>query len=231
VIVSELIVVDVAIFAFLIMIATVIVVSRGRRGNRRLSARREAAAAAGAGMDPRATPLTPGLRAEVVEPDPGGYQPAEPEQAEPEQAEPEPPEPERAEPEPERAVPERAELEPAESERAEPEQAGPEPPEPEQAGPEPPEPEQAGSNGAAPDQAPPAQVSEAATAEPGLNGSAAPPDGPAREPDGRQGGTGAVTGSGHIGSYYEGADRPIADYLAARGWPEEPGTHDPAGHA
>ena len=210
---SELIVIDVAIFAFLIMIATVIVVSRGRRSSRRASARRGTAAdQAGARMDPR-EPITPGLRTDPVPPGPGAY---EPEQAEPEQAELEQPEPERAEPEqaeleqpePEQAEPERAGLEQAGLEQAEPEQAGPEQPEPERA-----EPERALS-----------QVSEVAVAEPGRNGSAP-------EPDGRQDGAGAVTGGRQIGSYYEGADRPIADYLAARGWPEEPGTHDPAGQA
>ena len=170
---SELIVIDVAIFAFLIMIATVIVVSRGRRSNRRFSAPRDAAAEpAGAGPDPRAMPITPGLRADDEEPDPGAYERAEPEQPEPEQAE---------------AA-----------------QAGPEQPEPEQA-------------------APP-QVSEVAVAEPGRNGSAP-------KPGGRPDDAGAAVGGGQIGSYYEGADRAIADYLASRGWPQEPGTRDPAGHA
>jgi len=38
---------------------------------------------------------------------------------------------------------------------------------------------------------------------------------------------GAVTSRERIGSYYDEADRPMADYLAARGWIEQPGTHDP----
>ena len=223
---SELIVIDVAIFAFLIMIATVIVVTRGRRSSRRAAARREAAAEqAGAGMDPR-EPITPGLRTDPVPPGRGAYEPAELEQAEVEQPEPEQAELERAEParpEPERAEPERAELEQTEPEQAErkepePEWAETEQLEPVRAGPEQPEPERA-----EPEQAP-SQVSMVAVAEPGRNGSTP-------EPDGRQDGAGAVTGGGQIGTYYEGADRPIADYLAARGWPEEPGTHDPAGHA
>ncbi len=171
--VSELIVTDVAIFAFLIMIAAVIVVSRGRRGSgRRSRPRGTAAEPASAGMDPRDTPITPGLREEAVEPDSGAHQPAEPEPAEPE---------------------------PTASEQAEPEQAEPE-------------------------QAEPSQVSEVTAPEPG-------PDDSAAEPAGHQDGAEAIAGNGQIGSYYEGADQPIADYLAERGWPEEPGTHDPAGRA
>ncbi len=191
--VSELIVTDVAIFAFLIMIAAVIVVSRGRRGSgRRSRPRGTAAEPASAGMDPRDTPITPGLREEAVEPDSGAHQPAEPEPAEPE---------------------------PTASEQAEPEQAEPEQAEPEQAEPEQAEPEQA-----EPEQAEPSQVSEVTAPEPG-------PDDSAAEPAGHQDGAEAIAGNGQIGSYYEGADQPIADYLAERGWPEEPGTHDPAGRA
>ena len=195
---SELLVIDVVIFAVLIMIAAVIVVSRGRPGSGRRSVPRGATAEpAGAGMDPRETPVTPGLRADAVAPDPGAHERAEPELAEPEQ------------PEPAQAGPEQAGSEQAGSEQAEPEQAGSE-----QAEPERPEPQQA---------APP-QVSGVAAPVPSPNGSAA-------KPDGQQDGAGAVTSSGQIGSYYQGADRPIADYLSARGWPEEPGTHDPAGRA
>jgi hypothetical protein len=218
--VSELIVIDVAIFAFLVMIAAVIVVSRARRSNRRFSTPPERVTEpAGAGTDPYAMPITPGLRADTEEPDPGAYEPAEPEQAELERAELEQAEPERAEgeraglkqAEPEQANPRQAEWVQPEAERAELEQA-----EPEQA-----EPEQAASP----------QVSGVTVAEPGRNGSAPEPDGSAPEQDRRQDGAGAAAGGAQIGSYYEGADRAIADYLASRGWPQEPGTHDPAGHA
>jgi hypothetical protein len=69
-----------------------------------------------------------------------------------------------------------------------------------------------------------------APAEPdGQRAPATEPDGqraPATEPDG-QAAAGAITSSERIGSYYDAADRPIADYLAAHGWTEEPGTHDP----
>ena len=33
--------------------------------------------------------------------------------------------------------------------------------------------------------------------------------------------------SERIAGYYDAADRPMADYLAARGWTGEPETHDP----
>jgi hypothetical protein len=218
--VSELIVIDVAIFAFLIMIAAVIVVSRGRRSNRRFSTPPEGAAEpAGAGTDPYAQPITPGLRADTEEPDPGAYEPAEREQPEPEQAEGERAELEQAEPE--LAEPELAELEQAEPERAELEQPEAERAELEQAEPKQAEPKQAASP----------QVSGVTVAEPGRNGSAPELGGSAPEQDRRQDGAAAVAGGAQIGSYYEGADRAIADYLASRGWPQEPGTHDPAGHA
>jgi hypothetical protein len=218
--VSELIVIDVAIFAFLIMIAAVLVVSRGRRSNRRFSTPPEGAAEpAGAGTDPYALPITPGLRADTEEPDPGVYEPAEPEQAELERAELEQAEPERAEGK-------RAGLKQAEPEQASPRQAEWVQPEPEQA-----DLQQAGPKQAEPEQAAPPRVGKVAAAEPGRNGSAPEPDGSGPEPDGRQDGAGAVTGGGQIGSYYEGADQAIADYLASHGWPQEPGTHDPAGHA
>jgi outer membrane biosynthesis protein TonB len=223
--VSELIVIDVAIFAFLIMIAAVIVVSRGRRSNRRFSTPPEGAAEpAGAGADLYARPITPGLRADTEEPDPAAYEPAEPEQPEPERAELEHAEPEQAKLE--QVEPERAELEQAEPEHAELEQADPEQAEPERA-----ELEQAEPKQAEPEQAAPPQVGEVAAPEPGRNGSAPEPDGSAPEQDRRQDGAGADADGAQIDSYYEGADRAIADYLASRGWPQEPGTHDPARHA
>jgi hypothetical protein len=211
--VSELIVIDVAIFAFLVMIAAVIVVSRARRSNRRFSTPPERVTEpAGAGTDPYAMPITPGLRADTEEPGPSAYEPAEPEQAELERAELEQAEPERAEGE-------RAGLKQAEPEQANPRQAEWVQPEPERA-----ELEQAEPKQAEPEQAASPQVSGVTVAEPGRNGSAP-------EPGGRQDGAGAVAGGAQIDSYYEGADRAIADYLASRGWPQEPGTHDPAGHA
>lgn len=43
------------------------------------------------------------------------------------------------------------------------------------------------------------------------------------EPDEAQAAAGAVTIGERIGGYYEQADQPLADYLAALGWTEEPG--------
>jgi len=47
---------------------------------------------------------------------------------------------------------------------------------------------------------------------------------PAAEPDGPPGADCAVTSEGRVFSYYEGADQPIADYLAELGWAREQGT-------
>jgi len=207
--VSELIVVDLVIFALLIMIATVIVVSRGRRSSRRAWAARGTVAEPAAGPTYPREPITPGLHADPVPPDPGAHEPAGAEQAGPEPAE------------PEQTEAERAALQAAEPDQAEPEDAEPEQTEAERAEPGPAEVERAE----------PPQASEVPTADPGSNGSAAQPDGPAAEPGGRPGDAQPVASNEPIGSYYEGADQPIADYLAERGWPQEPGTHDPAGHA
>ena len=73
---------------------------------------------------------------------------------------------------------------------------------------------------AEPEQAAESQASGMADPEPGPNGSGT-------EPDEQQTAAGAVTSSERIASYYDEADRPMADYLAARGWTKEPGTHDP----
>jgi hypothetical protein len=66
-------------------------------------------------------------------------------------------------------------------------------------------------------------------AESPINGVVGPepgPNGPGAEPEEQQAAAGAVTSSERIASYYDEADRPMSDYLAARGWTEEPGTHD-----
>jgi hypothetical protein len=49
------------------------------------------------------------------------------------------------------------------------------------------------------------------------------PDAPRAAPNG-QSATGAATASDRIGSYYDEADRAMADYLAAMGWTGEPET-------
>jgi hypothetical protein len=50
------------------------------------------------------------------------------------------------------------------------------------------------------------------------------PDEPAAEPDGQR--AGAATSGERIASYYDEADQPMSDYLAARGWTREAGMHD-----
>ena len=49
---------------------------------------------------------------------------------------------------------------------------------------------------------------------------------PAAEPDGQPAADGTVTSSGRVYSYYDGADQPMADYLAELGWSEESGARD-----
>ncbi len=221
---SELIVIDLVIFALLIMIATVIVVSRGRRSSRRAPAPSGTVAEPAAAATYPREPITPGLRPDPVPSDPGTHEPAEPEPAGPEQAEPAEAEQATAEQaEPEEAGPEQAEpaeAEQATAEQVEPEEAGPEPAKAEHAKPAPAEAEHAKPAPAEAEHAKRAQASQVVTADPGANGSAAEPDR-----------AGPVTSNEPIGNYYEGADQPIADYLAERGWPHEPGTPDPAGHA
>jgi hypothetical protein len=62
----------------------------------------------------------------------------------------------------------------------------------------------------------PDPVSGAADPDPGSTGLGTEPDEPPAA-------AGAVTMSERIGAYYEEADRPVADYLASRGWTEEQG--------
>jgi hypothetical protein len=66
-------------------------------------------------------------------------------------------------------------------------------------------------------------------AEPQANGATGPAPDPARPDAPRaasngQPAAGAATASDRIGSYYDEADRAMADYLAAMGWTEEPET-------
>jgi hypothetical protein len=73
-----------------------------------------------------------------------------------------------------------------------------------------------GRKPAGPEREASSQVSGAAGAGPGSRA-------PVAELNGRPGPDGVVTSSGRVSSYYEGADQPIADYLAELGWDEEPG--------
>jgi hypothetical protein len=69
---------------------------------------------------------------------------------------------------------------------------------------------------AAPEQAAESKVSGVTATDHGSDGLGAEPDEP-------QAAAGAVTFSERIVGYYEEADRPVAGYLAARGWTEEQG--------
>jgi hypothetical protein len=64
------------------------------------------------------------------------------------------------------------------------------------------------------------QVSDVAEPVPGS-------DEPATEADEQQVAAGAPTCSERVVSYYAEADRPMAEYLAARGWTDNPLKHDP----
>jgi hypothetical protein len=57
-------------------------------------------------------------------------------------------------------------------------------------------------------------------------GAAPDPHGPGTWPDGQRATAGAVTTSEQIASYYDQIDRPMADYLAALGWTQQP-SHNP----
>src|SRR6266480_5856367 len=70
-----------------------------------------------------------------------------------------------------------------------------------------------------PEQAAQSQVSKAANPQRG-------PDEPAAEPDGQQAAAGAATNGERIASYYDEADQPMSDYLAALGWTRGTGMHD-----
>jgi hypothetical protein len=71
-----------------------------------------------------------------------------------------------------------------------------------------------------PEQAAESQVSGVADPEPSS-------DGPGAEPDDQQAAADAVTSSERIASYYDEADRRMAEYLAAQGWTQERGTQGP----
>jgi hypothetical protein len=71
-----------------------------------------------------------------------------------------------------------------------------------------------------PEQAAQSQVSGAVNPQRG-------PHEPAAEPDGQQAAAGAATSGERIASYYDEADQPMSDYLAALGWTRETGMRDP----
>jgi hypothetical protein len=101
---------------------------------------------------------------------------------------------------------------------------------------------------AGPEQAAEAQISEVADPDPGSRGLSTEPEEPEEpeepgepeepeepeEPDEPKAPGGAVTICERISGYYQDADLPVADYLAARGWTEDlerPGRAAQAGAA
>ena len=71
-----------------------------------------------------------------------------------------------------------------------------------------------------PEQAAQSQVSGAVNPQRG-------PQQPAAQPDGQQAAAGAATSGERIATYYDEADQPMSDYLAALGWAGKAVRHDP----
>jgi hypothetical protein len=237
--VSDLLVVDVAFIGVMVLLAAVIIVRRGR-SPKPSAPPQEVAELDSEGTAPVLVPVIPGLSDGVTgpdpslnglhraayEPDPGAYEP-DPGAYEPDpgayELDPAAREPDAGarEPDPAAREPDLAAREPDPGAR---EPAGLEQETSSQfsgvadAGPGAREPARL-------QQEAPSQVSHVANTVPG-------PRAPAAELNGRPGPDGAVT-SGRVSSYYEGADQPMADYLAdlgwdeESGWVEEPGARDP----
>jgi hypothetical protein len=219
--VPDLLQIDLAIGIVLILIATVIIVGRGRGPGR--SRRRGEVADLDEGTTQAQTTVVPGFSDGAAGPDPSlnglhraAYEP------DPGAREPDPGERESAGSEPDASsqASEAADAGPGAREPAGPErEASPQVSGPADAGPGAREP-------AGPEREASPQVSEAADAGPG-------PRAPVAELNGRPGPDGVVSNSGRVSSYYEGADQPVADYLAELGWDEEPawaeepGSRDP----
>jgi len=218
--VPDLLQIDLAVGVVLIILATVLIVLRARRERRgRPSARpREVAELAREETVLGPVPVVPGFSEGATGPDPSlngldraaddtdpdlygpdraGYE-ADPSRNGPDDA--------GYEPDPSRNGPDRAAYEPEPAAR-EPEPAAYEP-------------DPGTNHPAGPQQAVLRRVSVVADAGPGAAA-------PAAEPDGPPAADGAVTSSGRVSSYYEGADQPVADYLAELGWAGEPGAAGP----
>ena len=204
----DLLQIDLAVGVVLIILATVIIVLRARR-DRHSARSREVAEPAGEDTAQDQVPVVPGFSEGAAGPDPSlngldraAYEP-DPSLSGPDRAVYEP-DPGAREPEPAAREPEPAAREP---------EPGAREPEPAAGEPDP------GTNEAAgPQQAAPVQVSVITDAGPGA----------AAEPDGPPGADGAVTSTGRVSSYYQGADQPVADYLAELGWAGEPGAAGPS---
>jgi hypothetical protein len=199
----ELLLIDVALCAVLIMVAALIVWGHRRRGRDRPRARavdRREPTADQAARPPMAvgeTAVVPGLSADGVRPNLGVQAPAGPGPA---------PEPRvSAQPAPEPRISAQPASRP---------QAGREPAA---------EPEIDTQRAAEP------RAGAVTGLEPGANGQRPSPNGQRPSPHGRPADAEAeaVTTSDPIGSYYDEADKPMSDYLAALGWTEEPATRHP----
>jgi hypothetical protein len=78
----------------------------------------------------------------------------------------------------------------------------------------------------------PAQPEQAARSQAGPAAGPQPdPRGPGPQPNGQQATARAVTTSEQIASYYDQADEPMADYLTALGWTQQPNSPESPGSA
>jgi hypothetical protein len=199
----ELLLIDVALCALLVVVAgCVMLVRRRRRRNRDpvRAAERQGTAVelAGNAMAGDETAVVPGFGDDPAESDPGTGAPAEPEQAaEPQASGTTVPAPDSHGPGAERDSP-RA--------RADGPRAKPHAPQTERDAPRA-APQANGATGPAHDPA----------------GPGTEPDPPRAAPNGQPAAADAIV-SNQIGSYYDEADRAMSDYLAAMGWTEEPET-------
>jgi hypothetical protein len=211
--------IDAALCALLIILAAWVIIGRRRRQRDRApmnagEGQGPAAELAGDGMAGRETAVVPGFGDDRVGPDPGLSALAKPERAaEPQASRTNGPAPDPGGPGAERY-----------GQRTKADGPGAEP--------------RAKADGLqAEADAPPGErdapraEQAAPRADPQANGATGPAhdlDGPATEPDAPQaapnGQSAGATASDRIGSYYDEADRAMSDYLAARGWTEEPET-------
>jgi hypothetical protein len=215
--VSGLLVIDLALVGVMIMVAAVIIVRRGRR-LRTSAPSREVAGLAGEKTVLAPMPVVPGFSDGAAGPDPSlnGLHRAAYE-----------PDPEAYEPDPEAYEPGLGALEPDPAAR---------------------EPGPGARESSGPEQEASSQVSGVADAEPGARepsglkqeassqvsdvaGAGPGPHAAVAELNGRPAPDGAVASSGQVYSYYEGADQPMADYLAELGWDEEPSWDEEPGWA
>jgi len=210
--VPHLLLIDATLGAVAIMVAAWIVIWRWW-SERRSQRYAEAAGLASEGAALGEMTVVPGFSEGAAEPDPGARGP-EPGARGPDPGLPEP-DPGRPEPDPDLYPTDPGAREPAGLDQAPPQVSGVADADSGADDPEPgvPEPEPGASGPARPEQAP-AQLNGVAGAGPGAHA-------PAAEPGGPQGADSTVTGNGRVSSYYEGADQPMADYLAELGWSEE----------